>query len=319
MTLTELKYAIAVARLKHFGRAADYCHISQPSLSVAVKKLEDELGIKIFERRRGELSVTPIGQLVIDQAQKVIEEAEHIHKIAEQGKDPLSSPLRLGVIFTVAPYLIPSLVHQMLEKLPEMPLIISEDYTEKLLERLRSGELDCIIASRPFDESGLVVEDLYDEEFIAAVPQSAPIAKKGLLHRADSCREPMLLLGHGHCLRDQILAYCGSPQSDVKPRQQIEGSSLQTIMNMVEQGLGMTIIPATAAPYFRNDPLVRLIAFMPPDVPIRRISLVWRKSFPRQASLQALTEEVGRLKLQGALPIAPDANPGQQPGTMHSV
>ena len=139
MTLTELKYAIAVARLKHFGRAAEYCHISQPSLSVAVKKLEDELGVKLFERRRGELAVTPIGQLVIDQAQKVIEEAEHIHKIAEQGKDPLSSPLRLGVIFTVAPYLIPSLVHQMLQKLPEMPLNITEDYTANLLERLRGG------------------------------------------------------------------------------------------------------------------------------------------------------------------------------------
>lgn len=303
MTLTELKYAIAVARLKHFGRAAEYCHISQPSLSVAVKKLEDELGVKLFERRRGELAVTPIGQLVIDQAQKVIEEAEHIHKIAEQGKDPLSSPLRLGVIFTVAPYLIPSLVHQMLQKLPEMPLIITEDYTANLLERLRGGELDCIIASRPFEETGLVVEDLYAEEFIAAVPAASPIAKKGLLRRSDICSEPMLLLSHGHCLRDQILDFCGPDRPDLKPHQQIEGSSLQTIMNMVEQGLGMTVIPATSAPYFRNDPLVRLIPFMPPEVPMRRVSLVWRKSFPRQASLKALIEEAGRLKLQGAISL----------------
>ncbi len=310
MTLTELKYAIAVARLKHFGRAAEYCHISQPSLSVAVKKLEEELDIKLFERRRGELAVTPIGQLVIDQAQKVIEEVENIHKIADQGKDPLSSPLRLGVIFTVAPYLIPSLVHQMLHKLPEMPLIISEDYTEKLLERLRSGELDCIIISPPFDDTGLVVQDLYDEEFIAAVPQGFPIAKKGLLRRSDIADESMLLLGNGHCLRDQILAYCDKTAADQKSRQQITGSSLQTIVNMVEQGLGMTIIPATSAPYFRNDPLIRLIAFMPPDVPMRRISLVWRKSFPRQASLQTLTEVVSQLRLQGAMPVE-KTNPGE--------
>src|ERR687883_2120699 len=178
MTLTELRYIVAVAREKHFGRAAEACFVSQPTLSVAIKKLEEELDVKIFERGASEVSGTPLGEDIVRQAQSVIEQAAGIKEIAKRGKDPLAGPLRLGVIYTIGPYLLPDLVRQAIARTPQMPLMLQENFTVKLLEMLRTGEIDCAIMAEPFPDTGLAIAPLYDEPFLVAVPSNHPLAER---------------------------------------------------------------------------------------------------------------------------------------------
>ena len=178
MTLTELRYIVAVAREHHFGRAAEACFVSQPTLSVSIKKLEEELEVKIFERGANEVTVTKLGEEIVRQAQAVIEQAAAIKEIAKRGKDPVSGPLRLGVIYTIGPYLLPDLVKQAIEHVPQMPLMLQENFTAKLLEMLRNGELDCAIMAEPFPDTGLAVAPLYDEPFVVAVPRQHPLAQR---------------------------------------------------------------------------------------------------------------------------------------------
>ena len=205
MTLTELKYIVAVAREKHFGHAAEACHVSQPTLSVAIKKLEEELEVKLFERSASEVAVTPLGEEIVRQAQTVLEQAASIKEIAKRGKDPLSGPLKLGVIYTIGPYLLPDLVRQVIERSPQMPLMLQENFTVKLLEQLRLGEIDAAILAEPFPDTNLAVAPLYDEPFYAAVPVSHPLAQKGSVTAEELKQETMLLLGNGHCFRDHVL------------------------------------------------------------------------------------------------------------------
>ncbi|NCW39077.1 MAG: LysR family transcriptional regulator, partial [Betaproteobacteria bacterium] len=178
MTLTELKYIVAVARERHFGRAAEACHVSQPTLSVAIKKLEEELEVKLFERSANEISLTALGGEIVRQAQSVLEQAAGIKEIAKRGKDPLAGPLRLGVIYTIGPYLLPDLVRQVIDQAPQMPLMLQENFTVKLLEMLRTGEIDCAIMAEPFPDAGLATAPLYDEPFMAAVPSHHPLAQR---------------------------------------------------------------------------------------------------------------------------------------------
>ena len=208
MTLTELRYIVAVARERHFGRAAEACFVSQPTLSVSIKKLEEELDVKIFERGANEVSVTPLGEEIVRQAQMVIEQAAAIKESAKRGKDPVSGPLRLGVIYTIGPYLLPDLVRQAIEHVPQMPLMLQENFTAKLLEMLRTGELDCAIMAEPFPDTGLAVAPLYDEPFMAAVPKLHPLAKRRSISTEELRNETMLLLGTGHCFRDHVLEVC---------------------------------------------------------------------------------------------------------------
>src|SRR3982751_5447507 len=208
MTLTELKYIVAVAREKHFGKGADACHVSQPTLSVAIKKLEEEVPVKLFERNANEIPVTPLGEEIGRQAQSELEQADNIREIAKRGKDPLSGPLRLGVIYTIGPYLLPDLVRQAIEHVPQMPLMLQENFTAKLLEMLRTGELDCAIMAEPFPDTGLAVAPLYDEPFMAAVPKLHALAKRKNLTTDELKNETMLLLGTGHCFRDHVLEVC---------------------------------------------------------------------------------------------------------------
>ncbi|MBC7955609.1 MAG: LysR family transcriptional regulator, partial [Cytophagales bacterium] len=240
MTLTELRYIVAVAREKHFGRAAEACFVSQPTLSVAIKKLEEELDVKLFERGANEVSVTPLGEEIVRQAQSVIEQAANIKEIAKRGKDPVSGPLRLGVIYTIGPYLLPDLVKQAIERVPQMPLILQENFTVKLLEMLRTGELDCAIMAEPFPDSGLAIAPLYDEPFVAAVPTAHALAKRKSISAEELKRETMLLLGTGHCFRDHVLEVCpefARFSSDAEGiRKSFEGSSLETIKHMVAAG-----------------------------------------------------------------------------------
>jgi LysR family hydrogen peroxide-inducible transcriptional activator len=301
MTLTELKYIVAVARERHFGRAAEACHVSQPTLSVAVKKLEEELDVKIFERGASEVSTTPLGEQIVRQAQQVIEQAAAIREIAKTGKDPVSGPLRLGVIYTVGPYLLPDLVRQAIERVPQMPLMLQENFTVRLLEMLRTGELDCAILAEPFPDTGLAVAPLYDEPFLAAVPRKHPIAARPSISAEELKNETMLLLGTGHCFRDQVLEVCpefARFSSDADGiRKSFEGSSLETIKHMVASGMGVTVVPQLSVPA-GPQPHVAYLKFEPP-VPTRRVVLAWRRSFTRYEAIAALRNAVYACTLPG--------------------
>lgn len=311
MTLTELKYIVAVARERHFGRAAESCFVSQPTLSVAIRKLEDELGVTLFERGGNEIGITPIGERIVTQAQKVLEESATLKEIARQGHDPLSGPLRLGVIYTVGPYLLPRLMPLLIERTPQMPLLLQENFTHRLLELLRQGELDCAILALPLPESGLAVEPLYDEPFVVAVPRSHPWSRRHSVTADELKEQTMLLLGSGHCFRDQVLEVCPelarfSTTAEGMQRT-FEGSSLETIRHMVAAGIGITVLPAASAPAAAGPhDLLHYLTFEPP-VPTRRVVLVWRKSFPRLPAIQALVQAVADCQLPGVVP-PDDAN-----------
>jgi len=301
MTLTELRYIVAVARERHFGRAAEACFVSQPTLSVAVKKLEEELDVKIFERGGNEVSVTPLGEALVRQAQVVIEQAAAVKEIAKSGKDPLSGPLKLGIIYTIGPYLLPDLVRQAIERVPQMPLMLQENFTVKLLDMLRSGEIDCAIMAEPFPDAGLAVAPLYDEPFMVAVPKSHPLAKRKKVSSQELKQETMLLLGTGHCFRDQVLEVCPefarfSSNAD-GIRKSFEGSSLETIKHMVASGMGVTVVPQLSVPK-GAQPHVAYLKFEPP-VPTRRVVLAWRRSFTRYEAIAALRNAVYACELPG--------------------
>jgi LysR family hydrogen peroxide-inducible transcriptional activator len=231
MTLTELRYIVAVARERHFGRAAEACFVSQPTLSVAIKKLEEELDVKIFERGSNEVSLTPLGSAIVRQAQSVIEQASAIKEIAKRGQDPLSGALKLGIIYTIGPYLLPQLVRHAIERTPQMPLMLQENFTVKLLEMLRTGELDCAIMAEPFPDSGLAIAPLYDEPFVVAVPRTHRLAREPAISADALKQETMLLLGTGHCFRDHVLEVCpefARFSNDAEGiRKSFEGSSLE--------------------------------------------------------------------------------------------
>ena len=332
MTLTELKYIVAVARERHFGRAAVACFVAQPTLSVAVKKLEEELDVKLFERSASEVTLTPLGEEVVRQAQVVLEQSNLIRDIAKRGKDPLAGPLRLGIIYTIGPYLLPDLVRQNMQLTPQMPLMLQENFTSKLLEMLRSGEIDCAILAEPFPDSGLAQAALYDEPFWAAVPSTHPLAAQSSVSAEALRKENLLLLGTGHCFRDHVLEVCPefarfSSHAD-GIQKSFEGSSLETIKHMVAAGMGVTLVPALSVPpevlqpaaaaprgktapaarHARPDalfsphsdaPFVRYIPFEPDDVPTRRVVLAWRRSFTRYEAIAALRNAVYACALPG--------------------
>ncbi|MEY4733197.1 MAG: Hydrogen peroxide-inducible s activator [Pseudomonadota bacterium] len=316
MTLTELKYIVAVAREKHFGKAAEACHVSQPTLSLAIKKLEEELDMKIFERSASEVSVTALGDEVVRQAQSVLEQAAEIKEIAKRGKDPLAGPLRLGVIYTIGPYILPSLVRQVIDRTPQMPLMLQENFTVRLLEMLRTGEIDCAILAEPFPDTGLAQAPLYDEPFVAALPRSHPLAGEASLTTDQLKDETMLLLGNGHCFRDHVLEVCpefakfSSRTEGI--RKSFEGSSLETIKHMVAAGMGVTLVPrlsvpeeALAQPHKKSvngDAHVRYLPIVDPHgglPPTRRVVLAWRRSFTRYEAIAALRNAVYACALPG--------------------
>lgn len=303
MTLTELRYIVAVARERHFGRAAEACFVSQPTLSVAVKKLEDELGVQLFERGPAEVTVTPAGTRVVEQAQRALEEAEKVKMVASATADPLEGALRLGVIFTIGPYLLPQLIPILRRRAPKMPLILEENYTAVLSERLRRGDIDVAIVALPFAEPGIVVTPLYDEAFVVAVAKTHLWAKRKTIPAGELARESLLLLGTGHCFRDQVLNACPAlNRSSATPgslQKTVEGSSLETIRLMVASGLGLTVLPATAIPTRRaaND-LLTYIPFSRPT-PDRRVVMATRSSFPRASALPVLRDAIGACQLNG--------------------
>jgi len=314
MTLTELKYIVAVARERHFGKAAEACYVSQPTLSVAVKKLEEELEVKLFERSANEVTVTPLGEEIVRQAQSVLEQAANIKDLAKRGKDPLAGPLKLGVIYTIAPYLLPDLVRQVIKRTPQMPLVLQENFTVKLMEMLRTGEIDCAILAEPFPDAGLASAPLYDEPFLAAVPMQHALASQATVTTEELKKETMLLLGTGHCFRDHVLEVCpefARFSSDTEGiRKSFEGSSLETIKHMVAAGMGITLVPRLSVPTGALVAKTRrqadtLVKYLPvqdgPDgePPSRRVVLVWRRSFTRYEAIAALRNAIYACELPG--------------------
>ena len=322
MTLTELKYIVAVAREKHFGKGADACHVSQPTLSVAIKKLEEELQVKLFERNANEITITPLGEEIIRQAQSVLEQAEQIKDIARRGKDPLAGSLRLGVIYTIGPYLLPDLVRQMIATLPQMPLMLQENFTVKLLDELRNGEIDCAILAEPFPDTNLAIAPLYDEPFMAAVPSSHPLAARSSITAEEIKKETMLLLGNGHCFRDHVLEVCPEfarfSNSSGGIQKSFEGSSLETIKHMVAAGMGITLVPrlgvpkeALLAPVKGKKSTVpaeqpAFIKYLPFEghIPSRRVVLAWRRSFTRYEAIAALRNAIYACELPGVMRLS---------------
>lgn len=296
MTLTELRYIVTLAQEQHFGRAAERCFVAQPTLSVAVKKLEDELGVALFERSKTRVQPTPLGERIITQAQKVLEQTSAIKDIAVAGKDQLSSPLKVGAIFTIGPYLFPQFIPPLQEIAPGMPLYIEEGYTATLRQRLRKGDLDVIIVALPFTETDVVTQTLYEESFVVLLPISHPLASKDYIKSDDLQRENVLLLGEGHCFRDQIvealpnLLMTQEHQSG-HIRTAAEGSSLETLRHMVASGMGITILPKSAAmrDYGPNTLITRPLAV---DDARRQVALAWRASFPRHKAIDILRRAI---------------------------
>jgi LysR family hydrogen peroxide-inducible transcriptional activator len=289
MTLNELRYLVAVAQEKSFGRAAQRCFISQPALSVAIQKLEEELQTQLFERGKSEITVTPVGERIVEQAHKVLEEAARIRDIAQAGRNQLAGLFRLGAIYTVAPYLLPDLVPALNALAPDMPLEIEENITEQLEAALKTGRIDAAIIALPFQPPGIATEFLYEEPFQVVVPQRHPWAKRKTIEPSELAGEHAILLNVGHCFRDQVLESC--PELNRGDAPVTRSNSLETIRNMVASGLGISVLPRDALTPKYHSRLVVPVPFAKP-VPSRRIALACRKSFPRPAAIAAIREAV---------------------------
>lgn len=300
MTLNDLRYLVMLARERHFGRAAEACFVAQPTLSIAIKKLEDELGVTLFERHRHDVLVTPAGEAIIRQAERVLEEAETLKGMAQAAHDEFKAPLRLGAIFTVGPYLFPALIRRLKHDCPDLLLYLEENYTAVLADKLARGELDVILVALPFEQPEIHSAPLFDEDFLLLMASDHAWATREAVAATELDQVNLLLLGEGHCFRDQILEACPSVRtptsSGLSP-----GSSLETLRHMVASGLGMTLIPACSAPYLVSEGL-STCALEP--APSRRIVAVWRRRFPRPRAVKALADALRQLGLSGtrALP-----------------
>jgi LysR family transcriptional regulator, hydrogen peroxide-inducible genes activator len=312
MTLTELRYLVNLEKERHFGRAAERSFVSQPTLSVAVKKLEDELGVTLFERNRGEARPTPVGERIIVQARRVLAEALLIEDLAREGRDELTGPLRLGAIYTVGPYLLPTLVPLLRQTAPAMPLVIEENFTARLLAQLRDNELDIAILALPVDLNGLSAWPLYDEEFVVLLPPEHRWAGERQIAAKKLAEEKLLLLGSGHCFREQVIEACPKcVDADADGPKPQTGSSLETIRYMVIGGLGITVLPRSSAENREasGEPLLAKPFAAP--APQRRIAMVWRKTFPRMKAIEKLREAIIGSGIKGVT-LLRDAKPQEE-------
>lgn len=292
MTLTELKYIVMLAEEKHFGRAAERCFVSQPTLSVAVKKLEDELSAAIFERSKSSVYITPLGEQIVSQARRVLEQANMIKELASSGKNQLKGPLKVGAIYTIAPYLFPHIIPALGKLTDGMPLMIEENQTEQLRPKLRNGELDAIIVALPFREPDVVTQPIYEEEFVVLMPKGHPWTALDQVDTKQLSTDNLLLLGKGHCFSDQVMEACPLLHEEEysTARTVVNGSSLETIRYMVASGLGVTVLPKSATTNI--DPELLAIKPFKAPVPKRTVALAWRASFPRPKAIEALSQAI---------------------------
>lgn len=301
MTLTELRYIVAVSQKNHFGRAAQACCVSQPTLSIAIKKLEEELDVRLFERSsKNEIRITEIGQQVINQAYIVLQEAQILSEIAQQGKDPLSGQFKLGVIYTIGPYLLPDLIPKLTQTAPQLRLIIEENFTANLFHSLKQGALDAIIISYPFEEPGIETAPLYQEPFIVALPQEHEWNSRDEIAPDELASQDLMLLGSGHCFRDQVIKACPNCMSgNSELTRTLEGGSLETIRHMVAAGTGITVLPRTSiTSSHQNEGLIGIKPFAGPS-PSRTVAIAWRKHFPRKEAIHMIRNTIQDTPLSG--------------------
>lgn len=300
MTLTELRYIVAVAQEKHFGRAAQRCHVSQPTLSIAIKKLEEELALSLFDRSSNEVITTEAGERIVAQARRVLEEADMIKQLANEEQNELEGSVKLGLIFTVAPYLLPKLILSLRNIAPKMPLMLEENYTHVLTEMLKRGELDAIVVAEPFHEPGVVTEPLYDEPFFVIVPRGHHFEELDAVTPQALAEEQVLLLTEGNCMRGNILDSCtelAAKQRILGLTNTLQGSSTNTIRHMVASGLAISVLPATALT--ENDHLLFSIIPFESNVPQRSIVLAYRRNFVRPKALYAIRQAILSSQLTG--------------------
>ncbi|MBU3698026.1 hydrogen peroxide-inducible genes activator [Dechloromonas sp.] len=303
MTLTEMRYIVALARERHFGKAAEACHVSQPTLSVALKKVEGQLGAALFERTASDVRITALGERIVAQARRVLDEAVKLEEIAQSTGDPMSGQLRVGIIYTIAPYLLPQMIPALSREAPKMPLFLKEDFTGNLIPALKAGELDVIVIALPFAEPGLVAQPVYEEPFRVVVPADHPWATREAVIGDELDGQNLLLLGQGNCFRDQVLESCPRLTEPDALEHSLEGSSLETIRYMVASGAGVAVMPSTAAdPLIDRERMVRVLPFAGRQ-PKRTVGLVWRVTFPRPQAIDAVRAALLSCQLPGATPV----------------
>jgi LysR family hydrogen peroxide-inducible transcriptional activator len=307
VNLRDLEYLVAVADHRHFGRAAEACFVSQPTLSTQIRKLERELGVDLVERNPRRIVLTAAGEEIVRSARTILREVDDITAVAKRAADPESATVRMGFFPTLAPYLLPHVVPALHDRFPKLELLLSEDKTEVLLDQLRDGRLDAAGIALPVRDDGLHVEPLFVEEFVLAVPADHPLARsEGPISTDVLAHERVLLLEEGHCLRDQALEVC--QLAGAAERRDFRATSLETLRQMVAAGVGITLLPELAVrPPVVSSPAVRLLHFAPP-APSRRIALCWR---PTSVHGDLLTTVAGvlteRTSALGLAPAPPDA------------
>ena len=290
MNLKDLKYIISVAETRNFGKAAELCFVSQPTLSGQIKKLEKELGVEIFERTNRSVEVTPVGESIISIARQMIELADTIEHISQAHKDPLAGPLRIGAIPTLSPYLMPLILTPLREEHPQMKLVLSEELTDILLERLRNHEIDAALLATPVSEQGLMSIPLFTEPFWVAFPRQHGFYHQEKIMLKDLDDENLLLLSEGHCLADQAMDICNIKDRQHHEMADFRAASLETLIQMVSAGYGVTLVPALALRGSWASGSGVAVQPLSNRAASRRISLVFRHSFPRMDALLALKE-----------------------------
>lgn len=290
MNLRDLRYFVALAETGHFGRAAERCFVSQPTLSAQIKKLESYLGVQLIERQPRRVVLTDIGTKILPLARRMLEDSDQIVALARNEHDPLSGKMKVALIPTIGPYLLPLVMRRLRKQLPRLKLMLYEYQTQPLLERLRSGEIELGILALPVPLGGLEARELYEEPFTLAVPTNSELAKKSHVKVDDLSGETLLLLEDGHCLRDQALEVCG--RIDAKESEDYRATSLETLRQMVAAGLGVTLLPelATRGPFGTGQGLA--VKHFARPVPSRTVGAVWRKSSARIQALTAICDVI---------------------------
>jgi len=292
MTIRELRYLVALANRAHFGRAAEECHVSQPTLSTQIRKLEEYLGVVLIERNAKSFALTPTGQEVVEKARKIVAQVDALLVSTRKTRGPLMGRLNLGVIPTLAPYLLPKLLPLVKSRYPCLQLVVHEDLTGHLLERLRGYQLDAALLALPLVGEDLEELALFDEPFWFACPPRHPLAQSRAVTEADLTQEAMLLLADGHCLRGQALAACGRVASEEEGIDDFRAASLETICQLVSAGFGCTLLPGLAARAPQGPEPSFVIRPMQSAEASRRIGLVWRRGYPKAKELSLLGELV---------------------------
>jgi LysR family hydrogen peroxide-inducible transcriptional activator len=319
MNISTLKYVVALAREKHFGKAAMVCGISQPTLSIAIKKFEEELHVKLFERTKASVTLTPLGEDVLSHAQVALEQADAIAEIARRGEQPIARPLKVGVIHTIGPYLLPEVMRKMMRHMARTPLLLREGPAGDLVAMLRTGELDGAILCEPVPFATLRTAPLYDEPLVVAVPVRHALASQGSVRCEELKRETVLLPGEGDCFREHVLKMFPdlaepAAQSVGQPRG-LSDFSLEIIKHMVASGVGVTILPRLSAPVEalhdqpgeRNESLIKYLP-LENDAPMRRVVLAWRQGFPHEEAITCLLNAVHACDLPGVMRLKGDVS-----------